>query len=372
PDFSVNEMHRHIVRFIIADDQSDIPHCTKFRSLIIDAWRDYFPILKRDLALRPFLALTAHWLARETANSSLVLKGTLIAFHYMPGSHVGKALGSTIFNLIKCAGVTHNVSVYLRSIVRAACASNKQRDNFRDIICVGNDVKIFRNSNFEEIMLPILELLCNEPTLEWQILQDLEVVLEAPYAVQQSMSSESTPVLSCAIPAFERLVKKWKDLAQRFAHLAPFVAIGLTWTDKYHERMSHTGAYGVAMFIDPAIRLSWMNDNWDMVRVNKARDYILELKRVRDTSDSALSLPLERSDHQTRTATLGSTIYGLSDIDLLPHNEGGTQTVEQEFSSYSTAVRSPRGTNLLAFWTVRTAQPIFPTIYSIAMDYLPI
>ncbi|KAG2740808.1 hypothetical protein P692DRAFT_201665167, partial [Suillus brevipes Sb2] len=66
--------------------------------LIIDAWRDYFPILKRDLAkaegkisftsdlwsdpkLRPFLALTAHWLARETANSSLVLKGTLIAFH---------------------------------------------------------------------------------------------------------------------------------------------------------------------------------------------------------------------------------------------------------------------------------------------------
>lgn len=80
----------------------------------------------------------------------------------------------------------------------------------------------------------------------------------------------------------------------------------------------------------------------------------MQKKRVRDTSDSALSLPLEQSDHQTRTAaTLGSTIYGLSDIDILPHNEGGTQTVEQEFSSYSTAVRSPWGTNLLAFWTVR-------------------
>jgi hypothetical protein len=69
-----------------------------------------------DPKLRPFLALTAHWLARETANSSLVLKGTLIAFHYMPGSHAGKALGSTIFNLIKRAGVTHNVSVYLRCL----------------------------------------------------------------------------------------------------------------------------------------------------------------------------------------------------------------------------------------------------------------
>ncbi|KIK32018.1 hypothetical protein CY34DRAFT_62148, partial [Suillus luteus UH-Slu-Lm8-n1] len=73
PDFSVDEMHRHIVRFIIADDQpinivecpefrrllrlmhqdlkeSDIPRRMKFCSLIIDAWRDYFPILKRDLA----------------------------------------------------------------------------------------------------------------------------------------------------------------------------------------------------------------------------------------------------------------------------------------------------------------------------------
>ncbi|KAG1791709.1 ribonuclease H-like domain-containing protein [Suillus plorans] len=167
-------------------------------------------------------------------------------------------------------------------------------------------------------LLPVVELLCDEPTrwdltyiilnrlrtlrqavddflddndqraifhlklepVEWQILQDLEVVLEAPHAIQQSMSSESTPVLSCTIPAFERLVKKWKDLAQRFAHLAPFVAIGLTWTDKYHDRMNHTGAYGVAMFVDPAIRMSWMNDNWDMVRVNKARDYILELVRL--------------------------------------------------------------------------------------------
>ncbi|KAG1736229.1 hypothetical protein EDB19DRAFT_1830040 [Suillus lakei] len=126
--------------------------------------------------------------------------------------------------------------------------------------------------------------------VEWQILQDLEVVLEAPHAVQQSMSSKSTPVLSCAIPAFE----------------------SLTWTDKYHEWMSHMGAYGVAMFVDPAIHMSWMNDNWDM----------MQKKRMRDTSDSTLSTPLEQSDHQTHAAaTLGLMIYGLSDIDILLHNE---------------------------------------------------
>jgi hypothetical protein len=147
-----------------------------------------------------------------------------------------------------------------RSIVRAARASNKRRDNFRDIIRAGNDAKIFRNSNFEEIMLPILELLCDEPTrwgssfvmvnrlrilqqvrphfiilgisltaaqavddfldaddqraiahlklepVEWQILQDLEVVLEVglklseietylPFYIRHHMpSSKACPV----------------------------------------------------------------------------------------------------------------------------------------------------------------------------------
>ncbi|KAG2350044.1 hypothetical protein BDR05DRAFT_839580, partial [Suillus weaverae] len=33
-------------------------------------------------------------------------------------------------------------------------------------------------------------------SMEWQVLQDLEVILEVPHACQQSMSSESTPVLS--------------------------------------------------------------------------------------------------------------------------------------------------------------------------------
>ncbi|KAH7903782.1 hypothetical protein BJ138DRAFT_987404, partial [Hygrophoropsis aurantiaca] len=59
---------------------SDIPHRTKLRELILDAWRKYFTALKRDLAnaagrvsfttdiwsddnLRPFLAMTAHWIS---------------------------------------------------------------------------------------------------------------------------------------------------------------------------------------------------------------------------------------------------------------------------------------------------------------------
>ncbi|KAG1901141.1 uncharacterized protein F5891DRAFT_951217, partial [Suillus fuscotomentosus] len=49
--------------------------------------------------------------------------------------------------------------------------------------------------------------------MEWQFLQDVEVILEAPHAAQQCMSGESTPKLSGAFPAFETLIERWKFLA---------------------------------------------------------------------------------------------------------------------------------------------------------------
>ncbi|KIM74583.1 hypothetical protein PILCRDRAFT_56406, partial [Piloderma croceum F 1598] len=65
---------------------------------IIVAWKDYFATLKLELAaaagkisftgdlwsdsnLRPFLALTAHWLGRVEPGSPLILKTALFAFH---------------------------------------------------------------------------------------------------------------------------------------------------------------------------------------------------------------------------------------------------------------------------------------------------
>ncbi|KIK78351.1 hypothetical protein PAXRUDRAFT_164225, partial [Paxillus rubicundulus Ve08.2h10] len=60
---------------------SDIPRQTKMRKLIIKAWRQYFAVLKQDLANAegsisftsniwldenywPFVAITAHWISK--------------------------------------------------------------------------------------------------------------------------------------------------------------------------------------------------------------------------------------------------------------------------------------------------------------------
>ena len=72
--FSLPQLHKHLVDFIVADDQSlniieckefrrlllflredlqdkDIPHRTKIKTDIIQAWKDYFIVLKQDLAV---------------------------------------------------------------------------------------------------------------------------------------------------------------------------------------------------------------------------------------------------------------------------------------------------------------------------------
>jgi hypothetical protein len=61
------------------------------------------------------------------------------------------------------------------------------------------------------------------------------------------MSGERTPKLSGAFPAFETFIERWKLLGERVPHCDPLVQIGLSWAEKYDERMGATNAYAVAM-----------------------------------------------------------------------------------------------------------------------------
>ncbi|KAG1727491.1 hypothetical protein EDB19DRAFT_1578118, partial [Suillus lakei] len=56
--------------------------------------------------------------------------------------------------------------------------------------------------------------------IEWHFLQDFKVILEPPHRAQQSMSSESTPMLARMVPAFERLLEDWKQVANSAPHCA--------------------------------------------------------------------------------------------------------------------------------------------------------
>ena len=124
-----------------------VPHRTKLRELIIEAWKRYFQVLKQDLAVRSsttsvrcpwlifyqnaagqisftidiwsdknrraFLAMTAHWIGNVNETKSLQSKIALIAFHRLQGGHNGKSLANTVLQLLDRAGITLKVSVQL-------------------------------------------------------------------------------------------------------------------------------------------------------------------------------------------------------------------------------------------------------------------
>jgi hypothetical protein len=120
---------------------TDIPHRTKIRTAIVEAWAAWFSVLKKRLAVssqalfnnnmfqraagrisftadvwtdhnrRAYLGMTAHWLARNLESNNLSLECALIAFHHLSGTHDGKTLAKTAFHLLERAGIIHKVRV---------------------------------------------------------------------------------------------------------------------------------------------------------------------------------------------------------------------------------------------------------------------
>lgn len=101
--------------------------------------------------------------------------------------------------------------------------------------------------------------------LDWQVIEDLEVVLEVtlpfrrltlhadtllfqiPHAAQQCMSGESTPLLSGAVPAFETFMAHWEELSAAVPRCSSFIRVGLDYAKTYYKRMGKTRAYAIAM-----------------------------------------------------------------------------------------------------------------------------
>lgn len=72
-------------------------------SLTADIWS--------DPNMQPFLACTAHWIAKSEGSSALQLKAALIAFHHLPGSHTGANIATALLALLDRAGITNKVSL---------------------------------------------------------------------------------------------------------------------------------------------------------------------------------------------------------------------------------------------------------------------
>ena len=129
---------------------SEIPHRTKIRGMIIQSWVSWVGDLKKELSVRillmyeyhtqsasqeslgkisitsdiwtsrsqkSYMAVTAHYLLSGKSQKSMVLKTALIAFYRLNGAHTGANLATTMIHLLDRVGITEKVSLFYLFVV---------------------------------------------------------------------------------------------------------------------------------------------------------------------------------------------------------------------------------------------------------------
>ncbi|OBZ73092.1 Zinc finger BED domain-containing protein 4 [Grifola frondosa] len=285
-----------------------------------------------------------------------------------------------------------------REIVRTLRASGQRRDQFDELITQGNikkwfisgippqvvqlrhlqllrDIKMRWDSAIDHYIFTYkLDSIKLTPK-EWEVLQNIEFVLSVPHTVQQVMSGERTPILSGTIPSFEMFMTRWEKLGKKAWHLTD---VGLKWAAKYYSRMDGTPAYIIAMLLNPAVKLSWIHEHWEdgwiEDAIEKIKTTMATYRKKKASEDIVAGIQgedsrMDRNDHDAWTMLASQ--YGLDDMEIegsaTTHEE---QTVEQEYSAYTTAPLSAKGTDIIKFWEI--SECVYPTLFSMAMDYLPI
>ncbi|TFK58466.1 hypothetical protein BDN72DRAFT_739940, partial [Pluteus cervinus] len=184
-----------------------------------------------------------------------------------------------------------------RALVVRIRGSGQWRHNFSDLIEEGNRKSWWMNQENKVVKLKNLQLLRDCPTRwdscfkmnkrfsdmrpvsfpfplpwftqyaltvdEWQDLEDLNIILSVPAGVQQTMSSDRTPLLAKTLPYFERFMTLWESLCDQVDEFAPLIQPGLDSAYKYYSKMDNTNATSSqCVLINPHDRLSHIKQNW--------------------------------------------------------------------------------------------------------------
>ncbi|KAG6905719.1 hypothetical protein DXG01_001143 [Tephrocybe rancida] len=191
------------------------------------------------------------------------------------------------------------------------------------------------------------------------------------------MANKKLPILSAAIPAFEKFMMALEALKALCPDLADVIDIGLTKAVKYYKRMDETIAYVVALFLHPAYRLKYIKRKWDTDYVERAEAGIIKLShhpiddQMHDYHDSGLvDIPQQPMSVPKPAYVYGEDPNSDSDLSDSETLNNGLQSVEQEYGKYILGSRLSVNTNLLVFWESNHLE--FPTLFWIAMDYLAI
>ncbi|THH30687.1 hypothetical protein EUX98_g3511 [Antrodiella citrinella] len=205
----------------------------------------------------------------------------------------------------------------VRKLVSSCRVSRLRRDDFHDTILKGNadgsfqqklrpvqllrDMEVRWSSTYLMIdraleLYPAIKKFIELPkyqrdldgTLltenELRVLRDIHRLLKLPHRVQELLASEKTPTLALVLPAYEKLIKTLRIMETSRAHqkLGHAIAVAALKLEKYLAKTRSTPLIlAIAdivslLVLNPTIKLQWLQDNWVLEDVEKARKWVIE------------------------------------------------------------------------------------------------
>ncbi|KAF7334741.1 HAT family dimerization domain-containing protein [Mycena sanguinolenta] len=192
---------------------------------------------------------------------------------------------------------------------------------------------------------------------EWEALTVFKRILAVPHAFQQLLSAEGTPTLGDALPSFELMILRWEEQRVQYPETAHIVQQGIDKLEAYRERVEDVPAYILSMLINPAVKLSWFEKNRPE-QVRTVKDLFLrELEGYRTDPTDTPAEPLAPS-------SWANEILGMN----TPGRPTRRQSLRDEVDGYLMEPLSNFGS--VRYW--QDNQLRHPTIFALAIDYLPI
>ncbi|KAJ2973106.1 hypothetical protein NUW54_g12126 [Trametes sanguinea] len=202
----------------------------------------------------------------------------------------------------------------VRSLVSFCRQSNQRRVEFQRTIQEGNLSGLWKDADGKVITLPLLQLLRDCETrwsstylmlqrifllypaihtflrhasradishvaltdAELDVLKQIYQVLEVAHDAQQLVSSERTPSLSIALPAYELVLVAWKQLRLDLPHLRHYIDRGIEKIQEYVYKSRKSRIYALAIALNPAFKLEWIRQHWSAEAAAQAESWILD------------------------------------------------------------------------------------------------
>ncbi|KZV61240.1 hypothetical protein PENSPDRAFT_540248, partial [Peniophora sp. CONT] len=98
--------------------------------------------------------------------------------------------------------------------------------------------------------------------MEWQVLADIKEILEPAHVLTHALTSSTIPTLCRTLPIYELLLIIWEDQLDKLPHFHHIVQEGIDTLMKYYSRTNDTSAHAFSILLNPAVKDTYLEDNW--------------------------------------------------------------------------------------------------------------